>query len=241
MWMSIAGMYEYDDSLFDGLDIPSYTDEDHNTHVIDKTTVINNICLKCAELEVVYPAFDTMKLAIGVWSAANQESWYKLIETQFIKFNPIWNVDAYEKETYGRGYTDEISYDSTNERTLNRTDERSVDLTDEETRAYADTRSVKGFNSNTWAEAEKTDYSGTDTFEHDGTDTVEYTGTDTMDHTGKDTHTGREDSGTEKIRHGNIGVTASQDLIQKQRDIAEFNIIDYIADSFKKRFCLMVY
>ena len=289
MWMSIAGMYEYDNSLFDGLDIPSYTDEDHNTHVIDKTTVINNIILKCAELEIIYPSVDTMKLAIGVWSAANQETWRKLIETQFIKFNPIWNVDAYEKETYGRGYTDEISYDSTNERTLNRTDERTVDLTDErtvdltdertvdltdertvdltdeETRSYADTKSVKGFNSNTWAESEKTDYSGTDTFEHDGTDTVEhdgtetiehdgtetiehdgtdtveYTGTDTMEHTGKDTHTGREDSGTERIRHGNIGVTASQDLIQKQRDIAEFNIIDYIADSFKKRFCLMVY
>lgn len=273
MWMSIAGMYEYDDSLFDGLDIPTYEDEDHNVHVIDKNTVINNIILKCAELEIVYPSVDTMKLAIGVWSAANQESWYKLIETQFIKFNPIWNVDAYEKETYGRGYTDEISYDSTNERTLNRTDERTVDLTDErtidltdertvdltdeETRSYADTKSVKGFNSNTWAEAEKTDYSGTDTFEHDGTDTIEhdgtdtvehdgtdtieYTGTDTMEHTGKDTHTGREDSGTEKIRQGNIGVTASQDLIQKQRDIAEFNIIDYIADSFKKRFCLMVY
>lgn len=241
MLLSIMGMYDYDPSIFDGMNIPTYTDEDGVVHVINKNTVIDNICLNCAELEVVYSSPETMKLAISVWSAANQESWRKLMETQFIKYNPIWNVDAYEKETYGRGYTDELSYGGTDTRTLNTTDTRTVDLTDLETRLYADTKSVKGFNSNTWAEAEKMDYSGTDTVDHDGTDTMVHTGTDTMAHTGKDTATGREDSGTEKTRQGNIGVTASQDLIKKQREIAEFNIVDYITEAFKKRFCLMIY
>ena len=187
------GMYDYDPSIFDGLDIPTYTDSDNNVHIIDKDTVINNICLKCAELEIIYPAFDTMKLAIGVWSTANQETWYKLIETQFIKYNPIWNVDAHELETYGRGYTDELSFNST------------------------DTGAVQGFNSSTWADSNKVTYGG------------------------KDTHSGREDSGTEKTRQGNIGVTTTTKMLAEQREIAEFNIIDYIAESFKKRFCIMIY
>lgn len=209
MWMSIAGMYEYDSSIFDGLGIPSYTDEDHNTHVIDKNTVINNICLKCAELEVLYPSFDTMKLAIGVWSAANQESWYKLIETQFIKFNPIWNVDANVQ------HTERIA--GSDNRTIGGNVSTTPNITDE--------NSVQGFNSSTWANAEKNVKSGS----------IQEYSTTTDNATDDHTTTFNE------TRTGNIGVTASQDLIQKQRSIAEFNIIDYIAESFKKRFCLMVY
>lgn len=48
------------------------------------------------------------------------------------------------------------------------------------------------------------------------------------------------DTSTE-TRKGNIGVTATQDLIQKQREVVQFNIYDFIAESFKKEFCLMVY
>lgn len=41
--------------------------------------------------------------------------------------------------------------------------------------------------------------------------------------------------------HGNIGVTTSQQMIQQERDIAGFNLIEYIANSFKEHFCLQVY
>jgi len=42
-------------------------------------------------------------------------------------------------------------------------------------------------------------------------------------------------------RTGNIGVTSSQELVTREREVAIFNIYKTIADSFKKRFCLMVY
>lgn len=42
-------------------------------------------------------------------------------------------------------------------------------------------------------------------------------------------------------RGGNIGVTSSQQLIREERDIAQFNVYDYITDSFKRRFCLLIY
>lgn len=53
---------------------------------------------------------------------------------------------------------------------------------------------------------------------------------------------GTTDTGTiTRERHGNIGVTMTQQLIQAQRDVVQFDIIQYIVDSFKRRFCLLVY
>lgn len=40
---------------------------------------------------------------------------------------------------------------------------------------------------------------------------------------------------------GNIGVTTTQQMIDAERRVSEFNISDYIIDSFKRRFCLLVY
>ena len=162
MWLSIMGMYEYDNSLFDGLDVPTYTDKNNVVHVVNKTDVINSIVLNCAELEILYPNFDTMKLAIGVWSVAEQDTWKKMYATQMMEYNPLWNVDA----------------------------------------DIVNIGSVMGFNESTnWSDAAK----------------------------------------ETQRRTGNIGVTASQDLIQKERDIADFSIIRFITESFKKRFCIMVY
>lgn len=41
--------------------------------------------------------------------------------------------------------------------------------------------------------------------------------------------------------HGNIGVTTSQQMIESERKVVQFNMVQYIVDDFKQRFCLMVY
>ena len=169
MWLSIMGMYEYDPTVFDGLELPSYTDPDDNVNTIDRASVINSILLNCAELELLYPTIDMMKLAIGVWSAAEQDTWSKMYATQMIEYNPIWNVDA------------DIYIDGTS------------------------TDAVQGFNENRFSDAAKNTAS------------------------------------SHQRRTGNIGVTATQDLIQKERDVADFSIVRFITESFKKRFCLLVY
>ena len=172
MLLSITGLYEYDNTLFQGLQLPEG---------LDQEAVINEILLQCAELEIVYPDIDIMKLAITTWSIANQYTWQKLYDTMVVEYNPIWNVDAtveIDRETSGSG---------------NATD------------------AVKGFNSNTWAESDKTD-----------------------------TSSSAEEDVTER-RTGNIGVTTTQQMLEQERKIAEFNMISYIAQSFKQRFCLLIY
>ena len=162
MFLSIMGMYEYDNTLFNGLDVPTYTDKNNVVHTVDKNAVINSILLNCAELEVIYPNFTIMKLAIGVWSASEFDTWRKMYETQMAEYNPLWNVDA-----------DVVNIGS-----------------------------VMGFNeSSNWSDAAK----------------------------------------ETQRRTGNIGVTSSQQLIKEQREVADFSIIRFITESFKKRFCLMVY
>ena len=48
------------------------------------------------------------------------------------------------------------------------------------------------------------------------------------------THTGRT--------HGNIGVTTSQQMLEQELEVSpKLNVYNYIIDSFKKRFCLLVY
>lgn len=50
---------------------------------------------------------------------------------------------------------------------------------------------------------------------------------------------------TEVIRegraYGNIGVTTTQQMIEEERRVSEFNIINHIIESFKQRFCLLLY
>lgn len=81
------------------------------------------------------------------------------------------------------------------------------------TNGGTNTEAVKGYNSSSWADHTQ--------------DTASGNWSDTRTHTTR--------------RTGNIGVTATQELIQKERDIADFNIYKYITESFKKRFCVMIY
>ena len=172
MLLSIMGLYEYDNNLFEGLQLPEG---------LSHEAVINEILLQCAELEIMYPNIDIMKLAITTWSVANQYTWQKLYDTMVVEYNPIWNVDANV--------------------TIDRNTSGSGNATD----------AVKGFNSDTWAESEKTD-----------------------------TNSSAEEDVIER-RTGNIGVTTTQQMLEQERKIAEFNMISYIAQSFKQRFCLLIY
>ena len=168
---------------------PAIFDEMSLPEGVDKQNVIDNILLSCAELSIIYPDPDILKYAIRNWSTIELPVWQKLYDTTTFEYNPIWNVDA----------------------DITRTTDRNIDRAgDNENIA-----SVKGYNSNSWSEADKTDGDYSDNTKEATTE-------------------------TEK-RHGNIGVTATQDLIQKERDIAEFNIYDHITQSFKKRFCILVY
>lgn len=62
------------------------------------------------------------------------------------------------------------------------------------------------------------------------------------DNDSMDTTEAEDRTTEENIRaYGNIGVTSTQDLIKQQREVVQFDIIQYIIDDFKSEFCILVY
>lgn len=88
-----------------------------------------------------------------------------------------------------------------------------------------DLRSSYGYNSEDPEPADRSDRSGTSSA----------SGSSSADRSEDETIT------TEKKRGGNIGVTMTQEMIKREREVSEFDLYQYIIDDFKGRFCLLLY
>lgn len=102
----------------------------------------------------------------------------------------------------------------------------------------------------TWTDSEteeteaNTETSGTNTNQVAGFNSEEFTNKDKGTGTGTEAGTGSRETTSSHTGNvsGNIGVTTSQQMLQQELDIApKLEIYKVISESFKKRFCLMVY
>lgn len=89
-WLSITGMYAYDNSIFEGLTVPEG---------LDKDTLIFNLLSETAEFEVLYPDIPFMKEMIKQWSAKELSVWERMYKTTTLEYNPIENYDRIEEWT----------------------------------------------------------------------------------------------------------------------------------------------
>ena len=210
--LSILGLYQYDNTVFDLLTLPQG---------LDKNTLIKSICGECAEMELLYPNLEVMKDLIGVWSAGCQYEWNKLLESMNFEYNPIDNYDRTETRTLtsqGSGSGQDGGSDS-------------LSTTKQHTGQEQDTGKVAAFNSSSLAD--KNQNSGTSSATDTETATTQY---------GKTKQETFSKSDSETIRaHGNIGVTTTMQMIKEQRDIVKFNLYDIITEEFKLRFCILIY
>lgn len=221
--LTVEGLYNYDNTLFDGFDVPER---------LVKQIAIDTILLRTRELEILYPDFNYMKTRIAIWSNKYQLNWKKLYDTTVLEYNPIENYDRMEDWTDTDDETTTSARDNTRNtnNTIKSTSKNkimnNVNVTDQNT----------AFNAGLADHAKQ--ITDGDTTEN-GTITNTETGNDTENEnvnggrTGRHTRTGRA--------HGNIGVTTSQQMIQSERDLVVFNMYDVIAESFIENFCLMVY
>lgn len=85
--LSILGLYNYDNTIFDNLVTPFE----------DNENLIQNILMECAELEILYPDADFMKFAIGAWSQKQLPIWNKLYNTEKLEYNPLENANRTEE------------------------------------------------------------------------------------------------------------------------------------------------
>ena len=248
--LSPLGLYRWDETIFDLMQIPE---------ALDRDTLIDNLLAQTAELEVLYPNPTVFKNLVGVWSAKQIDVWNRLYATTQYEYNPIENYNRYEEGSEeGTSTTQHSGTDTTTDtETHSGTDRRTID------RDMGGSDTVDGTSkAGHWIAGYDSLPSGDDDGlvkqtrdEGESSTTTQYGGTedvaDNLTHgesigrTGGITHGekiegGREGSHTMHA-HGNIGVTTTQKLIKEQRQIDLFNLYDIILDEFKMRFCILVY
>lgn len=276
--LSLLGLYNYDESLLDGLieslpnryGIPSgYADSYYTDVIVDPQTVVENLLVECAEFEILYSDFNTLKRIIKSWSAKEKLVWQKMYNTICYKYNPIWNKDGKSvwterqsatgkrtetekgsKTTNANGTTND-EYTSTS----NTTNKTTGTGTNTRTGSDETTGKVSAYNSTDFQNREKTnstaneknstesteDFTGNGKVTNSGTKTIVNTGDETNNVSRETSDNNTGETTHEQTETGNIGITLTQNMITAEREIAMFNIIDFIINDFKERFCLRIY
>lgn len=203
-WLSLLGLYNWDNSIFDNMVLPEGFTPD------DKTTLINNLLMETAELEVLYTDPDFIKNAIEAWSAKEVYTWTRLYDAMMAQYSPIENFDRYE------------DVDEQNRGAMTHSGTDSVSGSGEDTI----TNKITSFDNNTFVDHDKA-IAG-----KGSTDTTTYG------------HVVTDSTGRKIISHlhGNIGVTTNQQMLEAELQTRpKINIYRIIIDSFRERFCLLVY
>lgn len=103
--LSPLGLYNWDQTIFDLMQIPE---------ALDKDTLVDNLLAETAELEVLYPNPVVFKNLVGVWSAKQIDIWNRLYATTQYEYNPIENYNRYETGSdSGTGRTTHSGTDTT--------------------------------------------------------------------------------------------------------------------------------
>ncbi len=120
--LSPLGLYNWDQTIFDLMQIPE---------ALNRDTLIDNLLAETAELEVLYPNPVVFKNLLGVWSAKNLDVWNRLYATTQYEYNPIENYNRYEEGSdSGTGRTTHSGTDTTTETTTHGgTDRRTEAIT----------------------------------------------------------------------------------------------------------------
>lgn len=219
VWAPLMALYNYDPSILDNLHVPTVDELPDNIEYIDPLPELSDedlrleLLFELGELSPVYSDPEILKQMIAIWDRVNHKNWLQLWQTTLYKYNPIWNKDG--------------SYTETRELTTSGTASSSDSRTTNASNNATDQHSVTGFD--------------TDTLSLESGDTHNDIGNITASGTSNGSESGSEKETTTRKEQGNIGVTTTQAMIREQREIVEFNIYNFIIESFKKRFMIQVY
>lgn len=185
---------------------------------VDKQKVIDSILMDCMELEILYPDPDAVKNMIGIWSRREADTWQRIYNASLAEYNPIENYDRHQTDSKEETHSgNDVTTGTSNET-------GSGQLSDDNIQKYA------AFDSGSLSPQTQ------DTRTASNSSTQTQTVSNTLAHGEKigETFT--------SYIHGNIGIITSQQMLESELALApKLNIINYIVNSFKMRFCILVY
>lgn len=88
--LTVVGLYNYNESLFDRMRLPEG---------VDKEYLVQNILERAGDMPLLYPNYDFMESMINVWSHNEWDIWDRLHKTTLLEYNPIDNYDRTDSIT----------------------------------------------------------------------------------------------------------------------------------------------
>lgn len=212
LYIPLATMYNWDNSLLSQIG-------QGISEQINPTLLQNHILYRYGDYAVIITDIDFLKQSINNWCMINTEKWKNLFSTTQYDYNPIHNYDRIEEVTETINTTDS----TTAEKNTTNTNTNSSNQNGNSQTSKA------AFNAVTSATMQPVENSQ-NSQEMSGTSSDTYNDTATYENTGSNTRT------LNTKTQGNIGVTTTQEMIQAERDILQYNLYTVIADEFRDVF-----
>lgn len=217
--LTLIGLFNYDHTLFDGLEMP--TD-------IDRDLLIDSILMRGGEYEVIYPNPVFLKSAIGSWS----KRWYPVINnwkkatTDMESINPLENYDRYET------WTD--SSESHSKDVMNGNGSTTGSDGSTSSGSVSGTDTISAYDSSSLVNNTGTSQTNSTTLSSTSSTTSSTDTESTADTNGRSQH--------DAHIHGNIGVTTAGAMYREFYDVISRygNIYESIATIFLQAFVIPI-
>ena len=115
------GLYNYNNTIFIAMKLPDGVDPD---------SVVSNLLMELAELEVIYPSWITMQRAIADWGKSRINSWERMLQALNADYDPVENYNRSEEWTDGAnssvGYQNKVAGFNVGEQTESNSSEQQT-------------------------------------------------------------------------------------------------------------------
>ena len=258
--VTLYGFYNYDPTIFDDAGLPELLDKDILVSLILK----NSGMLFPWQQEPVH-----LKKDITLYFKRKYLSFDRMAVALNTEYNALENYDRTEESTtsssssHSESGTHSETSEASGTSTASSSSTDTDDSTNSETRNFSQSDNGGGSNENTVSAFNSDSYTphdkavSTNNNTHTDTGTGSTTVHDESGHTGNteatttsndSTSGSNEASGSQSGQttvtsriHGNIGVTTSQQMLESELKLREYDVYEYIAQDFENEFLMQIY
>lgn len=195
---------------------------------LDKNTLIGVLLDQCGAMNCIYETSATFKYFSDNFFKKYEWNISKLVDSIELEYNPLENKKVHWTETTDITQNLDTSETSDEDRSKRNTGTQGSTYNENET------NTVSAMNSSTYEPDNKRDTSGSNTRTDNLSEVIDATNSRSKD---EDLTWDETD---EHIETGTSNI-AYQDLIKKEREQAQFNVYNWIANKYSKELFLLVY
>lgn len=195
---------------------------------LDKSTLIGVLLDHCGAMHCIYETTATFKYFSDNFFKKYEWNISKLVDSIELEYNPLENRKLHWTETTDITQNLDTSETSDEDRSKRNTGTQGSTYNENET------NTISAMNSSNYEPDSKRDTSGSNTRTDNLSEVIDATNSRSKD---EDLTWDETDEHTET---GTVN-TAYQDLIKKEREQAQFNVYNWIANKYSKELFLLVY